>query len=265
MSQYSNPTANCASCQKMSMYVDVDKLIESVKHNPMLWDRTEETYSNKMLREKVWRKICLQQNAAYDKMDETEKYAYVKLVTKKWNQLRDSWIRDAKRRKERAQNGSLLSLPKRYKYYKELLFLKKVISNNSDTNDTSVKLEGREEDDGDDEITANEEYVSEESNDETITNDDFEVKRNPAKELRVRESTDPLTFTNDFQHEEIVPTYNAHTEPHLHFFKGLLPITATLNVDETLEFQSGVLSLLQRIKKQRRTDHFQSSEMSTLE
>jgi len=36
---------------------------------------------------------------------------------------------------------------------------------------------------------------------------------------------------------------------HLSFFKGLLPSMSSLNEDQTLEFQAGVISLLQNIKK----------------
>lgn len=43
---------------------------------------------------------------------------------------------------------------------------------------------------------------------------------------------------------------------HLLFFKGLLPSLESLNDEQTLEFQSGVLNLLQNIKKKRTYDDF---------
>lgn len=44
---------------------------------------------------------------------------------------------------------------------------------------------------------------------------------------------------------------NAEENPHIAFIKGLLPSLNKLDDDQTLEFQAGVINLLQKIKSQK--------------
>lgn len=56
-----------------------------------------------------------------------------------------------------------------------------------------------------------------------------------------------------------LPTSRSEEHPMLSFFKGVLPSVSSFDDDETLEFQSGVLSLIQKIKKQRESRLYSSN------
>ncbi|XP_026744341.1 uncharacterized protein LOC113505729 [Trichoplusia ni] len=55
----------------------------------------------------------------------------------------------------------------------------------------------------------------------------------------------------EYMNDELKKTKNEFEDPNLSFFKGLLPQLASLNGDQILEFQSGVINLLQNIKSRR--------------
>ncbi|XP_068212720.1 uncharacterized protein [Palaemon carinicauda] len=97
--------------------IDVERLITLVKERPVLWDKSQEEYSSMNASIIAWRDIYQELCPKFLSLSNTEKNKIGKLVTKKWRNVKDSWLKDQKR-----CNG------KRYKYEKQLTFLKKNIS-----------------------------------------------------------------------------------------------------------------------------------------
>lgn len=183
-------------------------------------------------------------------------YCAGKLVLKKWTQTRDSCCKYIKKRKSKTQ----FSL-KPYKYFKELAFLQKVayipcsrISEENDEGEEESENEGKMSDVEDETDTSNCAEVLIYSGDEIPNEGSSGV---PVKE---ENKIDISAFQrNPYEVDEMMTTYLSSSnvpkpkedDPNLHFFKGILPTVSTLDADETLQFQSGVLSLLQTIRKQR--------------
>lgn len=51
-----------------------------------------------------------------------------KYVIKKWNTIRDAWIRTLSEKKKLKKSGAAASISKPYKYHNQMLFLKKVVT-----------------------------------------------------------------------------------------------------------------------------------------
>ncbi|CAH2267059.1 jg22565 [Pararge aegeria aegeria] len=175
---------------------------------------------------------------------------------KKWRQMRDAWVRTLKDKKNCKTSGSAVSNTKPYKYHNQMLFLKKVVA--AGETHESVSAKQTKEHTEDDTTTSNE-PTNEDDSVTTMTqldNDSQKDKQNlapppkrraPAKR-NFNEIDAKMMSYIDYQ---IKPKKIEQDDRNLSFFKGILPSLALLDDDQTLEFQSGVLNLLQNIKHRR--------------
>ncbi|XP_031770501.2 uncharacterized protein LOC116413799 [Galleria mellonella] len=238
--------------------LDKPLLINLVKERPCLWDYTMDSYKDKNLKLTAWREICTVLYDRFDQMTDGEQLEFSKIVTRKWSQTRDAWLKTLHETTKRPSSRP-------YIYHKQLLFLKKVVHVKEDDEDVSEmhKSEQRESD-GE---SQNEEAGSEGPNESiprkygksTIRNlkriRRIEVKKHGSKHLLenknmyqgvkyARRNDDRVRYKSNH-----VDDVNEHEIRHLNFFKSLLPSLAFLDDDQTLQFQSGVLNLLQNIKR----------------
>ncbi|KAI4454943.1 madf domain transcription factor [Holotrichia oblita] len=233
---------------------NVELLITLIEERPVIWDKTLEIYKNKVLRETAWREICVILKDGFEEMNEKERQEFVKIVLKKWTQVRDSWSKDIKKRKDEKKSGSSASTYKPYKYSDQLAFLKKII-------DTTVGQESGETNEGVQGCVSHFEKGTENAKDiqstkEGSTNSNIETKhekKNSAKRKQAEVDNKIIKFLDNV---DVHKQKDEH--PLLHFFKSLLPIASSLTVDETLQFQAGVINLLQNIKRQRTTNYYQN-------
>lgn len=69
---------------------DVVTLVELVESNPCIWDKTNESYRNKILREKSWQEIYMYLEDGYDQLSQDEKkktgeYYYYAFISQNLN------------------------------------------------------------------------------------------------------------------------------------------------------------------------------------
>ncbi|XP_072390184.1 uncharacterized protein [Diabrotica undecimpunctata] len=156
-----------------------------------------------------------------------------KLVMKKWRQMRDARARTLKDKKNCKTSGSAVS-------------------------NTLVSAKQTEEHTEDDTTTSNE-PTNEDDSVTTMTqldNDSQKDKQNLAPlpkrrapaERNLNEIDAKMMSYIDYQ---IKPKKIEQDDRNLSFLKGILPSLALLDDDQTLEFQSGVINLLQNIKHRR--------------
>lgn len=159
---------------------------------------------------------------------------------KKWTQTRDSWMKSIKKQKYEKKSGSSAKPSRLYLYHDQMCFLKKIMD--STTVQESAGDGPLEQNKGTHQIDEKEKNIFNKSpaNQPHISGTQRKRKSDPAHELDAK----MLKFID---HQ--IQTPRNEENCHLSFFKGLLPSISSLNEDQSLEFQAGVISLLQNIKK----------------
>ncbi|XP_050668541.1 uncharacterized protein LOC126967889 [Leptidea sinapis] len=230
-------------------YVEQEVLINCVESRPVLWDKTLEIYKDKIAKTAAWREICGILKEDFEAMEQKERQEFGKYVIKKWNSTRDAWIRTLSEKKKLKKSGAAASNTKPYKYHNQMLFLKKVVTpgdthENVPANDniTETVESNKDNEDEPDQIT------------EQSGSDRQKERQNlapPQRKAIKRNVNEVDAKMIEYMNDQLKKSKNEFEDPNLSFFKGILPQLASLNGDQILEFQSGVINLLQNIKSRR--------------
>ncbi|CAK1596208.1 unnamed protein product [Parnassius mnemosyne] len=244
----------------MAKHFDTEYLIKLVEARPVIWDKTLITYRDRNLRAAAWRDICINLKEDFEDMEEKERQAFVKGVVNKWNQTRDSWLRSLNDKKSTKDSISTAKFVKRYVYHNQMLFLKKVVNpalTRESINEVYLPTFDDTEKDKVKEEVDNETFSSNQ-NEEIISDSDtqenFEdcIKNTRRSEVPMQKLNAMDKKMMSFINHQLKRKSNVVKEDrNLTFFRSLLPSLSSLNDDQTLEFQSGVIILLQNIKRKR--------------
>ncbi|XP_060800955.1 uncharacterized protein LOC132901888 [Amyelois transitella] len=243
--------------------IDPELLITLIEIRPILWDKTLENYKDNNLRTAAWREVCIVLREDFQELEEKERQSYAKMVVKKWNQIRDSWKRSLNAKKKINKSGSAAVNTKKYCYHDQLLFLKKNMDPAETQDSGGNKAADIEEGDTENPIQ------NEESENEPIIGSPGQenpaggakrLKRSVLPRLRLSVMDQKMASFIDHQMKSQPNTQNE--DRNLSFFKSLLPTLASLNDDQILQFQAGVISLLQNIKS-RNFNQWPSQQPST--
>ncbi|KAJ8720769.1 hypothetical protein PYW08_006542 [Mythimna loreyi] len=220
----------------MERNIDPDQLITLVQDRGVLWDKTLNDYKNKQLKIAAWREVCCILIPNFDNLDEKERQSCGKLVSTKWSNLRDAWMRANKNEVKKSGAGAKFSKP--YIYKEQMSFLQKV----AEPNRTHDSVKKRPPDTSPEPSAAN-------------TTDMYSELPLPSTSKKPKTLDDKMS---QFLDSRLQPD-RSNEHPMLSFFKGILPSVTSFDDSETLEFQSGVLSLIQNIKKQRESRLYSSN------
>nr|XP_026501027.1 uncharacterized protein LOC113404371 [Vanessa tameamea] len=210
--------------------IDPELLISLVHSRPGLWDKSLESHKDFVLRSNAWKDICRILNPEFNDMPRKEKNVYVKTVMKKWTNIRDAWKKTVSEDKRKF---------KPYVYHEQLKFLLKNY-NKGDSTDAEASKDKIEE------------YNSDDASDSVASS-----SNRPAKRLRTHEQDE-----QDAGYIHYMDVKSTHVEDaHISFFKSLLPSLHKLDDDETLEFQMGVIKLIQEIRRKARVQPFHEPYM----
>lgn len=151
-----------------------------------------------------------------------------KSVNIKWVYIRDAFLRS---QKKQMRTGSLKK-PKPYVYTNLLSFL--------NVNEAGTRHESESQSN----------YTDSSSDEDAVP--EKRIQRPPVKKMRienVRTVDEKVTsfFNSRLSDQEVEPVEH----PHISFMKGVLPSLATFDDDENLEFQAGVVELIQKIRRKR--------------
>lgn len=163
------------------------------------------------------------------------------MVVSKWTHIRDAWTKALKKHKDQKTSGSSTKPSRLYVYHEQMSFLKKV------TNPSVVHQSTH----------------TDNSANETITEVDVNTDKDPSKQT-ANKATRRKRNINEvdakmmkfIDHQIISSKISKHNEDdnrHLLFFKGILPSLTSFDDDETLEFQAGVLGLVQNMRARKKT------------
>lgn len=173
-------------------------------------------------------------------------------MVKKWTQTRDTWMRCIKNQKKIKKNGASAKSSRLYVFHSQLSFLKKITGTNvahesthatsDEEHETNEEMENEEND----QVRPREGHVSE--SEKPIDSSDKKKDTTNNRKRKKYDDVDAkmMTFI-DYQMNP--PTKIEDEDRHLSFFKSLLPSLSSLDDDETLEFQAGVISVLRNLKR----------------
>uniref|UniRef100_A0A8D8T027 MADF domain-containing protein n=1 Tax=Cacopsylla melanoneura TaxID=428564 RepID=A0A8D8T027_9HEMI len=231
--------------------IDNEQLISLVEARPALWDKHSDDYKDKNLKSECWREICLVLNEDFNVLDQNERREYEKQIHSKWAGLRDSWVKKNKEQMQEKATGFGTRKSRPYIYDQQLSFLRKVYSEAPNV----VTVVFDEED-----VNSIDKYITPDEHDQH--NLDSGVQRPSTEKRKIPSKYDELEYKmmKFFDHQMKESNANAtllkmntyEENHHLSFFKGILPSLNMLDDDQTLEFQAGVISLIQKIKYQTR-------------
>lgn len=180
-------------------------------------------------------------------------------------------MRSINEKKKSKKSGSSATCTRDYVYHRQLLFLKKIVTP-ADTHDSATIATPNLADDSTTAITVTSDVTrdsamaqdnllcEEDTNNQDATKESQQETNNEnvvvggSKRQKNRPSRQNLNVFDKKMSEfidyqmECKKKEEMKEDRNLFFFKSLLPSLATLNDNQTLEFQSGVLNLLQNIK-----------------
>ncbi|GBP96880.1 hypothetical protein EVAR_98814_1 [Eumeta japonica] len=178
---------------------------------------------------------------------------FEKYVIKKWNTTRDAWIRTLSEKKKLKKSGASASNTKPYKYHNQMVFLEKVVT----PGETHENVPGNvNETNKSDNISETEEINKENEEEpgqimEQSSSDRQKKRENLAQKANKRNLNEVDTKMIEYMNDQLEKSKNEPEDPNLSLFKGILPQLSSLNEHQILEFQSGVINLLQNIKSRR--------------
>ncbi|VEN34554.1 unnamed protein product [Callosobruchus maculatus] len=218
--------------------IDNDALISLVEARPVLWDKTLDWFKDRNLTRGAWREVCRALNHQFEVMEDKEKNAFGKEVTKRWANLRDAFLKSQRKLKECKRSGGRM---KKYVYADQMQFLNKLLQ----TREVAESLEGITENNGDEEVDTVSDSLLPPKKASRETTKPQEYKR------RRRRRPDELEL-------KILKALEAPAvSPHISFFQGLLPHLHKFDDSEILEFQMGVLEVISKINNKRKNNQSQ--------
>ncbi|XP_047999196.1 uncharacterized protein LOC125236436 [Leguminivora glycinivorella] len=232
--------------------IDNETLISLVEQSPVVWDRSNELYKNRVATQAAWRDIMIALDPTLETKDETTRQAFAKLIIQRWTYIRDTYHRSCKKIQDQKRSGSGSKITKPYLYSKQLRFLQKVI--HPDQPITVVKIESNnsESDVYDNNLDANETW---ETNSTGTHEPPSSSKSTPERAPNTHTNADLPSHTKMMKMDTYLNNEPQTMNRHLSFFNGILPALDELHEDEVLDFQIGVLHLLKKIRSSRQNQN----------
>ncbi|XP_023937067.2 uncharacterized protein LOC112045204 [Bicyclus anynana] len=199
--------------------IDRQVLISLVKERPVLWNRLDDVYKDKIGKVTAWTEICVSLKDDFEQMEENDRDVFEQCVIKRWKQIRDAWMKSLLIANKSRKSG--IGKPtKPYKYDNELAFMRPIVRHaQNDMRNNEIEEEKERA-----------------------------LKRHLDTLSKKRKKQTLIKIANRVDHQlKRIPTEN--DDRNLTFFKSVLPSLNLFDDDQTLEFQSGVIKLIQNIKR----------------
>ncbi|KAJ8723065.1 hypothetical protein PYW08_002977 [Mythimna loreyi] len=214
------------------------ELIRLVRQHQCLWDRCHPSYREKAGKDKAWHDIYLEFEPAYDTFDDHKKNLIGNVITRKWYNVRDSYVKSRKP-----------GIRRPYVYADELTFLDPIYLAEGDRKSNKSYIEERmdNEDDGDHENSHNwlqEVFVD---IDECA---DTQVADNPAKRPKLEYGS--VGSSKEESEENIIAVLanliQKEEDEDRSFFKSITPSVKKLSESSKFEFRIQVMKLINSLK-----------------
>ncbi|XP_044757563.1 uncharacterized protein LOC123315776 [Coccinella septempunctata] len=234
--------------------IDRKRLISLVEQRPALWNKFLDIYKDKTARTEAWREICMILNTNFEGMKEEEKQVFGRCVIKRWTQIRDAWVKTINSQRILKKSAPVRS----YRYHKQLSFLQEVVQADENAQNIAKKrspsqLNVPTENNGESvEVDQNEPYnqnENDETEDNQATTETYKTRSIPPNKKKKTVNILDEKMISFIDHELKLSKEKMNEDRNLSFFKSILPSLKLFDDDQTLEFQSGVINLVQTIKR----------------
>ncbi|XP_072933750.1 uncharacterized protein [Epargyreus clarus] len=202
--------------------VDIDFFITLVQEREIIWDKSHIDFKNKNLKTKAWEQISKDLFPDYDNFTHERKNKVGNDLVKKWRSIKDNFFRYLKKIKETSKSGSGATNLKKYHLYNQLLFLRKVQQNDTDSSLDSPR----------------------EINTESTSINESTIDESPRYVPITRKRSIQM---DDFEREGLKILKEPENR-HMSFFRGILPSIQDFSDRQTLTFQSKVLQIIGEIR-----------------
>ncbi|XP_013167645.1 PREDICTED: uncharacterized protein LOC106117769 [Papilio xuthus] len=229
----------------MTFCLDVEMFISEVKKYPVIWDANCEDNNHKTRKQRAWTHIARMLITDFDDLPEHEKAEVDKKLQCKWRNIKDSYVRDL-----RKKDG------KRYMYSKFLTFLDNRYKKQDQSGSEADSKEWNDETTPKHKRLAGKRKRFETLSESNWASDSEEVpstidnlKRRRVPENKDDDERNKIDFVNT-PFPDPSCSYTVEDEDRS-FFDSLLPVVREFNVDQKLEFRSEVLRLIKEFRHNR--------------
>ncbi|XP_053619199.1 uncharacterized protein LOC128680225 [Plodia interpunctella] len=219
---------------------NVKDLLNCVRERPCLWDRSLESYRDKVERRTAWEEIFKILDENYEQMSPEEQHWMGEGVIYKWTNIRDTFMKTLKTQVGKQKRP--------YMFHNELTFLKKNFSDgeyNEEGGYIYMKQEVENDAETDDSVVRKKSKIS--------------VGLGPKKDSRKRKRNADESFSAKSDDIDYVEHVEIESDPRTvmnedeAFFASLLPTVVKYDDDDKLDFRLGVLEVMKRIKEKKWT------------
>ncbi|KAL1509968.1 hypothetical protein ABEB36_004631 [Hypothenemus hampei] len=229
------------------MDVDIENLISLVEQRPVLWDRSLESYKDKYQNREAWKGIFCMLNDDFENLNELEKNEYGKSVIQKWNNVRDSFLKSLKKVNSQKTSGARARTVRKYLFYEQLLFLKKIYDPKVSSSNLDVTTT-----DGAGPVQAYE-LEHTDSDQHSFSTEARLVSNSNCERSSLKRQRHEIDERKSFKMLEAPTQTNTIIEKNLHmcFFESIVPMLQNFTDDETIDFRMEVLNVIRNIKQRR--------------
>ncbi|CAH1994265.1 unnamed protein product [Acanthoscelides obtectus] len=219
--------------------IDSEILISLVQDKPEIWDKAAEDYKNRNKKTEAWRSICAQLKEHFENLSDGERKEFGQLVLKRWNNIRDQWLKWRNRDKNSKKSGAAASKLRKYLYHEQLNFLEQGLYHRS--TDASMAYEHSDEAESQQQT---EELQSAEDQGTATPDATKQTSQTPTakipsvKTTSVQQSTRKRKRTLDEFELRMLKSVEAgdQEDRHMQFFKGILPSVQKFTDNQVVDF-----------------------------
>ncbi|XP_063625241.1 uncharacterized protein LOC134796978 [Cydia splendana] len=102
--------------------LDIDHLIMEIEGRSPLWDKSSKSYSDRILKTRLWEEVCQNVIPKWEELTEDKKKKTGADLQKKWKNLKDSFSRELASQKK-SVSGESGKKKRKYIYFDQLSFL----------------------------------------------------------------------------------------------------------------------------------------------
>lgn len=220
--------------------IQTKELIEMVRERRCLWDRSCPEYRDRGVKESAWTEIYKEIEPNFDLMKEEQRNQIGGYITRKWYNLRDSYVKSRKTLRPRNRP---------YLYAEVMKFLDSTGLNETRSSKKAQKIyDDLEEEENDAEEPVN--WITDVFND----TDNLDTSEQPLKRLKLEYNPEPkgTTEINDTVVQVLASILQKEEDEDRAFFKSITPAVKKLSDHSKFEFRIQVMKLLNGLKMRER-------------
>ncbi|XP_073443276.1 uncharacterized protein [Dendrobates tinctorius] len=113
--------------KKYVVYIDNEHLIRLVEECIPLWDSRDQQYKDTVVTQQLWNEVAAAMMDGWDSASPSSKRAFMNKIRTRWRSMKDRFNTDV-RAEGQVRSGSAARRRRKYRYYRELAFLRPILA-----------------------------------------------------------------------------------------------------------------------------------------